>query len=490
MDNNQEYYIDLWINVFERLKQQNSTAINKQMEYSHFKNNILYINSFTDFKKKLYDTQYLDEVNNILKEFTNENIQVAFIVDKTKTPKSINKKNYENNNIKSTNINNSTNKPNLDNIQNITNNLKNETKSALNNLKVSYKDTQKNKRQIESNLSAKYTFESFIMGENTALAYNIALAISKEPGIAYNPCLIYGNVGLGKTHLLQSVGNYIIQNNPRLKVIYVTAENFTNEFINSVGDKSKINQFKYKYRKVDVLLIDDIHFLQNKEGTQEELFHTFNDLYETKRQMVFTCDRPIQELQAMTDRLKNRFTRGINVDLRPPEYETKVKIIRVLNEKKGNKLSEEIIDFLCRNVNTNVRDLESCFNKLEAYKNFFNTELTIEKSKELLETELLKLTPSKAISIDKIIRATCDYFQVSLYDIKSKKRNKKIVNARQAAMYLARDLTNFSTTEIGSYFNRDHTTIMHAVEKIDNIKASDQDLDTTLNSIKKIILSL
>jgi len=486
MNNDQEYYINLWNNIFETLKKENTTAINKQMEFSHFKNNVLYINAFSEFKKGLYENQYSNEINKILKTITNENIQISFIVDKTKPlkkTKNINNNDKINRSVSNDKINNYSS-------QNKRTEIINETKTAINNLSFTYQDKQKDKRQKESNLSPKYTFDSFIMGENTALAYNIALAISKEPGIAYNPCLIYGNVGLGKTHLLQSVGNYIVHNNPRLKVIYVTAENFTNEFISAVGDKSKINQFKYKYRKVDVLLIDDIHFLQNKEGTQEELFHTFNDLYETKRQMVFTCDRPIQELQAITDRLKNRFTRGINVDLRPPEYETKVKIIRVLNEQKGNKLSEEIIDFLCQNVNTNVRDLESCFNKLEAYKTFFNTELTIEKSKELLETELLKLTPSKTISIDKIIRSTCDFFQVSLYDIKSKKRNKKIVNARQAAMYLSRDLTNFSTTEIGSYFNRDHTTIMHAVEKIENMKSSDQELEAILNSIKKIILSI
>lgn len=482
MDNTQDYYLELWIQALEILKKTNKTAMNKQMEFSHASNNTIYINAFTEFKKNLYTNQYSKEFSKIFKELNNEEIKILFIVEKRKTIKKENTKN-KSNFIKNENIEDIEDKI----VNNEPKDLGSLTKSKINNLSLSYEGKLKDKRKKESNLNPRYTFDSFIMGDNTSLAYNVSLAISKEPGITYNPCLIYGGVGLGKTHLLQSIGNSIITNK-HLKVLYVTAENFTNEFINSLDNKAKINQFKNKYRKVDVLLIDDIHFLQNKQGIQEELFHTFNDLYETKRQMVFTCDRPIQELKSMTDRLKNRFSRGINVDLRPPEYETKVKIIRVKNSEIEYKLSDSVIDYLSQNINTNVRDLEAAFNKLAAFSKFTQTNITLDKAKELIDPDIINFIPSQNISVDKIIRATADFYQLTYYDIKSKKRNKKIVTARQIAMYLSRELTSFSTTEIGYYFDRDHTTIMHAIEKIEKLKSAEKEIENSLKQIKKNIL--
>ncbi|MDD2232887.1 MAG: chromosomal replication initiator protein DnaA, partial [Sphaerochaetaceae bacterium] len=225
-------------------------------------------------------------------------------------------------------------------------------------------------------LNPSYTFESFVPGENSVFAYNACKAISENPGGNYNPCLIYGGVGLGKTHLLQAIGNHIIQNT-KLRVQYITSENFVNEFINSVNSRT-MQQFKNKYRRVHVLLIDDIQFLENKKETQAELFNTFNDLYDTGRQIVFTCDRPVSELKDISDRLRNRFERGLSIDIQPPEYETRLAILRHKCAEKNIVISDDILGYVAQNVQTNVRDLEACLIKLVAYGDLINKEITME----------------------------------------------------------------------------------------------------------------
>ncbi len=479
MVNTQEFYSDLWDKILERLIQNNKSAENSKMEFVYAEDSKLYIDSISEFRKGYYTNQYLKLLNEYLADLSDEKLEIVFFVNNKKDNKTISK----------------TAEKKVTSTINIINNKEEKKENDFSSLISSKKDSFQAKRigtrRAESNLNERYTFDSFIMGDNTSLAYNVSLAISKEPGIAYNPCLIYGGVGLGKTHLLQSIGNSILEDNARLKVIYVTAEKFTNEFINALGTNSQINNFKNKYRKVDVLLIDDVHFLQKKQGIQEELFHTFNDLYETRRQMVFTCDRPINELKSMTDRLKSRFSRGINVDLRPPEYETKVKIIRVKNKEKNFILNDEIVDYLCQNINTNVRDLEAAFTKLSAFHEFTNIQLTLDKAKELIAPTLSNENNAlKNLSVDKIIRATAEYFDLTSYDLKGKKRNRKIVNARQIAIYLSRELTDFSTTEIGYDFSKDHTTIMHAIEKVEKAKSSNIELNKNLDSIKNSLLSL
>ncbi len=479
MNYTQEYYSDLWDKILDKLKQVNKSAENSKMQFVYAEDNKLYIDAVSEFRKGYYTNQYSKLLNEYLLEFTEETLEIIFFVNDNKSEKiETSKAQQAEKKISKT-------------INQISDTKKSSFSNLVNNKKDSYQEKKLLERKKDSNLNERYTFDSFIMGDNTSLAYNVSLAIAKEPGIAYNPCLIYGGVGLGKTHLLQSIGNYIINNNTRLKVIYVTAEKFTNEFINSLGNNNQINNFKNKYRKVDILLIDDVHFLQKKQGIQEELFHTFNDLYETRRQMVFTCDRPINELKSMTDRLKSRFSRGINVDLRPPEYETKVKILRVKNNEKGNILNEEIIDYLCQNINTNVRDLEAAFTKLSAFNEFTNIKLTLDKTKELIAPTLpFENLNLKNLSVDKIIRATAEYFELTSFEIKGKKRNKKIVSARQIAIFLSRDLTNLSTTEIGYDFSKDHTTIMHAIEKVEKAKATNIELSKSLESIKNSLLSL
>ncbi len=363
------------------------------------------------------------------------------------------------------------------------------TKPSAPKKKATQEATMKMKK--DSNLNYSYQFANFVIGDNSTFAYNASLAIAKNPGVSYNPCLIYGGVGLGKTHLLSSIGNHIIDNTPELKVMYVTAEMFTNEFIDSVGS-NKMQSFKNKFRKVDVLLIDDIHFLQGKDGTQEELFHTFNNLYESKKQMVFTCDRPISELKNISDRLSSRFERGLNVDLQPPSYETRVAILKSKTEQRGSSMSEEIIDYIATNVCTNVRDLESSLTKLIAFSELLDQELTLEKTKELLGTlPSLATNANQTLSIDTIIKVVGDYFNVSSFEIKGKKKNKSLIQPRQISMYLARDITDYSTTEIGTEFGgRDHTTVMHSFNRIESLMKSDEAFTNTVLKLKRDLMNV
>lgn len=342
------------------------------------------------------------------------------------------------------------------------------------------------KKPRDPNINPTYRFDSFVVGDNSIFAYNVSLAIAKNPGASYNPCLIYGGVGLGKTHLIQSIGNYIQENTPELQVVYVTAEMFTNEFIQAIPDK-KTPQFRNKYRKADVLLIDDIHFLQKKDSTQEELFHVFNILFEANKQLVFTCDRPINELQDIADRLKNRFTRGINVDLQPPDFETRFAILHRKCQEKDSFMSEEVLDYISRNVNTNVRDLEASLMKLIAYSQLLGKEITLDIARGQLKGTF-STQKDQTLPVDTIIRIVAEYFNISPYDIKGKKRTKSVVLPRQIAMYVARDITDFSTTEIGYEFGgRDHTTVMHSIQRIEGLMKSDPAMGESIQTISRRI---
>lgn len=332
-----------------------------------------------------------------------------------------------------------------------------------------------------------YTFDSFVPGDNSSFAYSACMAIAKNPGSAYNPCLLYGGVGLGKTHLIQSIGNYI-KKNTKLKVVYVTAENFTNEYIQAINE-NKTLQFKNKYRKVSVLLIDDIHFLQKKVETQNELFNTFNDLYDTGRQIVFTCDRPVEELRDISDRLRSRFERGLNIDLLPPDYETRVAILRKKCQEKNVIFSDEVIDYIASNITSNVRALESCLTKLIAYCQLLNKDISLDIAKEQLRHIISSNNDTSGISIDMVIKTVASYFNVSPFDIRGKNKNQSIVLPRQIAMYLCRKLTDFSTTEIGNEFGgKNHTTVMYNVQKVEaRLKSSEKEINNVIDKIENQI---
>lgn len=340
--------------------------------------------------------------------------------------------------------------------------------------------------RVHPELRPDYTFENFVIGDNNSLAANACIAISKNPGSSYNPCLVYGGVGLGKTHLIQSVGNYVFHEFDKARIVYVTAETFTNEFIQAIQDR-KNHQFKNKYRNVDVLLIDDIHFLQDKVQTQEELFHTFNALYDANKQMVFTCDRPVSELKNLTDRLRSRFERGLNVDLQPPNFETRFAILKSKVEEKGLPIDDQVIELICKNINTNVRDLEAALTKLSAYADLLGKRITVDIAKEQLK-DVFSNPKQSNINIEMIQRVVADYFNLSAYDLRGKKRTKAIAFPRQIAMYITREITEFSTTEVGLEFGgRDHTTVMHACQRIESRMQTDPTLEPMIQGLIRTI---
>jgi chromosomal replication initiator protein len=347
---------------------------------------------------------------------------------------------------------------------------------------------EKNQPKVKARhpqLREDYTFDRYVIGENNSFAANAAMAISRNPGTAYNPFLIYGGVGLGKTHLMQAIGNHIHENSPN-KIIYTTAENFFNEFVQSLKEKG-MAAFKNRYRQIDILLIDDIHFLENKSGIQEELFFTYEALYNAKRQIVFTCDRPVSELRNITERLRNRFERGLNVDLLPPNYETRFAILKSKVAAGNVPIPDTVIDLISKNVSTNIRDLESALTKLTAFANMVHQPVTFEQAQHLLRD--MFASPRQAnMSIELIQKVVAEYFSLLANDLRSKKRAQNIAYARQIAMYIVRDITEYSTTEIGQAFGgRDHTTVMYSCDKIGERMKADPTLEPTIESLKRLI---
>ena len=342
--------------------------------------------------------------------------------------------------------------------------------NAAENKKANFK-----KHQL---LQEEYTFDTFIPGDNSNFAYNASIAVAKNPGKQYNPILLYGGSGLGKTHLMQAIGNYIYNSGgEKLKICYVSAETFTNEFTVSIKE-GKTNAFKNKYRNLDVLLLDDIHFLQNKEQTQEELFYTFNALHEKKAQMVFTCDRPIKEIKNMAARLVSRLANGLCIDLQPPSYETRVAILQKKIDLMDKTLSQDIVEYIAKNIETNVRDLEAALNKVFGYADLVEKKPDLEITKHLLK-DVMDSGSNESISIDVIQKVISDNYQISVADLKGKKRDKKFVIPRQIAIYIARELTEMAYTDIGNEFGgKDHSTIMSAYNKI----AEQIKIDSSLES--------
>ncbi len=332
-------------------------------------------------------------------------------------------------------------------------------------------------------LNSEYTFQNFVVGDNNRFAANAAMAIAKNPGTTYNPCLIYGGVGLGKTHLLQSIGNAVWLNNEGTgKIVYVTAEDFTNEFIRSIQE-NRTHLFKNKYRNADVLLIDDIHFLQKKNETQEELFHTFNALFDAKKQMIFTSDRPVSEIKDITERLQNRFTRGLTVDLQPPQMETAVAILKKKAEKQGVYVSDEVINLICQKITTNVRDLEAALTRIIAYAELVNKEVSLDVAQRQLK-DFFSSPMQNNITVDIIQRVVADYFNLSPNELKGKKRTRQVAFPRQMAMYISREVTEASMTDVGLEFGgRDHTTVMHACQRISSRMRTDPTIEDIIQTL-------
>ncbi len=333
-------------------------------------------------------------------------------------------------------------------------------------------------------LNPKYTFGSFVRGHHNDLSYAAALAISQDPGKAYNPLFIYAASGLGKTHLMHAIGHRTREAKGTLRICYVTAENFTYELIDGIQHPERMPAFRDKYRGVDLLLIDDIQFLIRKTQTQEAFFHTFNALYEKGRQIVITCDRPPRDLQTMEERLISRFSWGLTTDIQPPDFETRLAIVRKKCEENKYRLSDQILQFIAEAVTTNVRDLEGCLTKVSAYSQFSTHSLELDDAKRLLG-DLIKRPAGQGPQMDEIIKTVCAYFSVSEQNLVGTSRKACFVMPRQTAIWLIRELTQVSLMDIGDRIGgRDHSTILHSIQRCQYRQAEDSEYAVVVNKLK------
>ena len=356
--------------------------------------------------------------------------------------------------------------------------------SNINNDITTKKSTNNNKIE-DSRLNPRYTFDNFIIGSNNRFAHAAAVAVSETPGKKYNPLFIYGGVGLGKTHLMQAIGNAMYNNNPNLKMIYATGELFANELVSAImTDKNE--SFRKKYRNIDLLLIDDIQFLAGKEKCQEEFFHTFNTLFESEKQIVLTSEKPPKEIPLLEDRLKTRFEMGLSVDIQAPDYETRLAILRKKAEKERYIINDDILVRIASKVKSNIRELEGVFNKLVAYTSFTNNNLNNDVVDNIIESILVKNT--KVLTSKLIMQVVCKFFNIKVSDIVSDKRSNNVAYPRQIAMYLCREVANMSFPSIGKDFGgRDHSTVLHAYSKIKDEYEKNSETKDLIEDIKKAL---
>lgn len=339
-----------------------------------------------------------------------------------------------------------------------------------------------------SNLNPKYIFDEFVIGNSNRFAHAASLAVAESPAKAYNPLFIYGGVGLGKTHLMHAIGHYIREQNPNAKVLYLSSEKFTNELINSIKDDKNV-EFRNRYRNVDVLLIDDIQFIAGKERTQEEFFHTFNALHEANKQIIISSDRPPKEIPTLEERLRSRFEWGLTTDIQAPDFETRIAILRKKAESENYQVNNEVFDFIARKIKSNIRELEGALTRVTAYSSLTNKEVSVELAHEALK-DIISSNKPKQINIDMIKDAVAQYYNIQISDFESKRRTRSITYPRQVAMYLCRELTDLSLPKIGEGFGgRDHTTVIHAYDKISNDINDNLDFKNVVLSLRKTLLN-
>ena len=388
------------------------------------------------FQKELLETRYYDLLINVFKFLTNKTYKISIELEENSTdPK--------------------------------------ESKSTIDN-KFGYSNTS---------LNPRYTFDSFVVGNNNRLAHAAALAVTEALGTAYNPLFLYGGVGLGKTHLMHSIGNEILKNNRNTKVLYVTSEKFTNELINAIKDNTN-EKFRNKYRNIDLLLIDDIQFIAKKDAVQEEFFHTFNTLYESGKQIVISSDKPPRDIQLLEDRLKSRFEWGLIADISNPDYETRLAILRKKADLDHIVIDDAILSNIASKIDSNIRELEGALNKIVAHASLANIPITLEMAEESINDIITK--KERVISIEYIQEVVAKYFGIDIKDMKSSKKSNDIVFPRQIAMYLCRSIANASFPKIGDEFGkRDHTTVMHAVKKIEKEIKTNQNTKLIVDNVKK-----
>ena len=330
--------------------------------------------------------------------------------------------------------------------------------------------------------TGRYTFDTFVIGSGNRFAHAAALAVAEAPARAYNPLFIYGGVGLGKTHLLQAIGHYVLTHKQIVRVMYVSSEKFTNDLINSIRDDKTV-EFRNKYRTADVLLIDDIQFLAGKERTQEEFFHTFNALHESSRQLIISSDRPPRDIPTLEDRLRSRFEWGLIADIQPPDYETRIAILRKKAELDAIDLPDDVVQFIAQRISSNIRELEGALSRLRAHAQISGGRVTVELAAEVLR-EILPQARVRPVTIAAIQRAVAEFFGIRVEDMKAKRRTKGIAFPRQVAMFLSRELTDASLPRIGEEFGgRDHTTVMHACDRVRGAVTQDAHLAAGIKNL-------
>lgn len=435
---------ELWIKVKNLLKEE-TTIITYQtwiqpLELKSINNNIVTLIASNSFQKDTIETRYLDLLTNTFNFVTNKKCNVL-----------IKLKNEEDNEIKPISI------------------------------------VSNNRSIINSGLKLKYTFDTFVVGNNNKFAQAAAMGVADNPGSKYNPFFIYGGVGLGKTHLMHAIGNQILLSNPTANILYVTSENFTNQLINALRDQST-EKFREKYRNIDVLLIDDIQFIANKKSTQEEFFHTFNTLYESGKQIVLSSDKPPKDIELLEDRLKSRFDWGLIADISNPDFETRLAILRKKTLIDNIIIDDELLSTIATRVDTNIRDLEGTLNKLIAKASLTHSPITMEMAEKAINDIVAK--QDKVISSEYIQDVVGKYFSVSPSDLRGSKRSSDVTFPRQIAMYLCRNIAQMSLPQIGNDFGkRDHTTVMHSCNKIENEIKTNSNTRLIVESVQKILLS-
>ncbi|WP_058486400.1 chromosomal replication initiator protein DnaA [Defluviitalea phaphyphila] len=439
------HIINNWASILKILEAETSPVSFqtwfKNLNPISLKDNILTIETLDDFSKDILRNRYIRLIQNAITQVTHYEYEIEIVT-----------KNEAQQIKKSSSIKEETNDP-LDN---------------------------------QSNLIPRYVFDTFVVGNSNRMAHAAALAVAEAPAKAYNPLFIYGGVGLGKTHLMHSIGHYILSQNPKAKVLYASSEKFTNELINSIKD-DKNQAFRNKYRNIDVLLIDDIQFIAGKERTEEEFFHTFNALHEDSKQIIISSDRPPKEIKTLEDRLRSRFEWGLIADIQPPDLETRIAILRKKTELEKLSVPNDVILFVAKSIDSNIRELEGALNRIIAYSTLANQEITIELASEALK-DLISTDKPKTITTELIQEIVASYYNLRPEDLKSKKRTRSVAFPRQVAMYLCRKLTDLSLPKIGEKFGgRDHTTIIHGYEKINNDIKTNNELRQAIKELEKKI---
>ncbi|RIV17642.1 chromosomal replication initiator protein DnaA [Alicyclobacillaceae bacterium I2511] len=340
-----------------------------------------------------------------------------------------------------------------------------------------------------SSLKNRYTFDSFVIGSSNRFAHAACLAVAERPAHSYNPLFIYGGVGLGKTHLMYAIGNYVSKNRPNLRILYLSSERFINEFITAIRDNDT-ESFRNRYRSIDVLLVDDIQFLAKKEQTQEEFFHTFNALHAEAKQIVLTSDRPPREIPTLEDRLRSRFEWGLITDIQPPDLETRIAILQRKAKSDGIRLTQDVASFIASQVNSNIRELEGALVRVMAYSSLVNEDITLDLAQRALQSIIASNRPH-TVTVQQIQKVVGDHFGVTVDELLAKRRTRNVVFARQLAMYLTRQLTELSLPKIGESFGgKDHTTVLHACDKIGIELNQNRNLQDTVQRLAQAIKTL